>query len=381
MDKSQHGCNRLIDQPWPAADLEAVHACPACGSLLKTKAFAEVKDWAFQAAPGSWDFWRCGNCQSLYLDPRPTAKSIGRAYQHYYTHANLVTPAVEAAQNALAASAAFPPATFTNRLRQECFYHWLGMESNTRLHWPSRWARLALGALKPFVARQFPLDQLASQPRGRLLDVGCGNGALMAAAQAMGFRVAGIEIDALAVQAARIRNLDVRQGSFENLKVLQEFAGETELFTGFDYVICSHVLEHVHTPHALLAWLIQAVKPGGQIFLVWPNPRSLTLRIFGRYWRGLEAPRHLCLMSFEAAVAALAMQNIGHCERLNQGIQTVGESLRLRRVGKRRSLWSDFFLDKLARSLSPVLGPWFHQDFVALRFKKPLPDKQNSHVN
>ena len=381
MYKSQHGCNRLIDQPWPAADLEAVHACPACGSLLKTKAFAEVKDWAFQAAPGSWDFWRCGNCQSLYLDPRPTAKSIGRAYQHYYTHANLVTPAVEAAQNAFAASKAFPPATFTNRLRQECFYHWLGMESNTRLHWPSRWARLALGALKPFVARQFPLDQLASQPRGRLLDVGCGNGALMAAAQAMGFRVAGIEIDALAVQAARIRNLDVRQGSFENLKVMQEFAGETELFTGFDYVICSHVLEHVHTPHALLAWLIQAVKPGGQIFLVWPNPRSLTLRIFGRYWRGLEAPRHLCLMSFEAAVAALAMQNIGHCERLNQGIQTVGESLRLRRVGKRRSLWSDFFLDKLARSLSPVLGRWFHQDFVALRFKKPLPDKQNSHVN
>ena len=380
MNKSQFGSNRLIDQPWPAADLEAVPACPACGGLLKTKAFAEIKDWAFQAAPGSWDFWRCGNCQSLYLDPRPTEKSIGRAYQHYYTHANLISPAVEAAQTAFAANAAFPTATFTNRLRQECLYLWLGIESETRLHWPSRWARLALGALKPFVARQFPLDQLVSLPRGHLLDVGCGNGALMEAAQAMGFRVAGIEIDALAVQSARIRNLDVRQGSFENLKVLQEFAGDSATFTGFDYVVCSHVLEHVHKPHALLAWLIQAVKPGGQIFLVWPNPQSLALRIFGPHWRGLEAPRHLCLMTFEAAVAALAMQNIEHCERLNQGIQTVGESLRLRREGKRQSLWTDFLLDKLARSLSSVLGCWIHQDFVALQFKTPLTDQQSSHL-
>ena len=37
------------------------------------------------------------------------------------------------------------------------------------------------------------------------------------------------------------------------------------------------------------------LKPGGRLWISMPNLSSQGFRLFGRHWRGLEVPRHLCL--------------------------------------------------------------------------------------
>ncbi len=52
---------------------------------------------------------------------------------------------------------------------------------------------------------------------------------------------------------------------------------------GFDYVICSHTIEHVEDGLALVARLCAKVRPGGRLYLEWPSVESQTfpLRGFG----------------------------------------------------------------------------------------------------
>jgi 2-polyprenyl-3-methyl-5-hydroxy-6-metoxy-1,4-benzoquinol methylase len=118
------------------------------------------------------------------------------------------------------------------------------------------------------------------------MDVGCGNGGNLLAARQLGWSVQGIEIDPQAAAAARALQLDVIVGDY---RCLTDFAGE------FDCLICSHVIEHVHTPLELLRALHAALKPGGVALICLPNAESVVLNIVGENWRGLEAPRHLAI--------------------------------------------------------------------------------------
>lgn len=52
---------------------------------------------------------------------------------------------------------------------------------------------------------------------------------------------------------------------------------------GFDYVVCSHTIEHLDDGIALVARLCTKVRPGGGLYLEWPSVESQTfpLRGFG----------------------------------------------------------------------------------------------------
>ena len=71
---------------WPSGDLEYLGACPVCNSKQREIAFSDLVDRFYRCAPGKWTIYRCANCRSGYLDPRPDRASIGRAYETYCTH-------------------------------------------------------------------------------------------------------------------------------------------------------------------------------------------------------------------------------------------------------------------------------------------------------
>jgi SAM-dependent methyltransferase len=336
----------IIDQSWPKDDIEYVSACPLCESNEGVKIFTNIKDWSFNCAPGEWAYWKCIKCQSLYLNPRPTRESIGRAYGSYYTHNNDAI-----GKNSFDA--------YRQKLRNECLFHWLGIDVNPRMHFKSK---LYLDMFKPFIFRKYPLDEINKYPRGTLLDVGCGNGDLMDAAKLMGFSVNGLEIDPAAVTAAIGRGLTVRQGSYDLLSEYQD---------NFDYIICSHVIEHVHDPRQLLQLLIKAVKPGGRIFIAWPNPKSMALTIFGKYWRGLEAPRHICLLSENGFTNYLHENSISNIKTFVSGVHTIGESWKIRyqkiSIGMK-------LINKLVYLITSLMPNTTHQDFVTISFQKPIVD-------
>jgi SAM-dependent methyltransferase len=61
----------------------------------------------------------------------------------------------------------------------------------------------------------------------------------------------------------------------------------------FDLVTAFHVLEHLPDPVGVLRRMLGWLAPGGIAVVEVPNVSGVGGRVFGRYWSGLEMPRHL----------------------------------------------------------------------------------------
>lgn len=328
-----------LKRPWPAEGLESVPACPVCGHSERSLAYSDVQDWSFFSAPGSWTYWDCAHCQALFLDPRPTPATVGNAYQSYYTHA-------EAGRLSLLTR-------LKGRARNEALSQQLATSVEPRLPALLRVPPL-VGWLSRRVVVPFGWRELASLPRGRFLDVGCGSGQTVALAQALGWQAAGIEVDPLAVQEARRRGLDIIEGTVEQLS---EQVGQ------LDCVMCSHVLEHVHQPLQLLTLLHASLRPGGVLLLTLPNALSVVRRHFGADWRGLEAPRHLCIPALPYLLQCLAAAGFSVESRCDARAETVAESLRIQR--RARTLARRDIAEARALNLQPA-DPHTDADFIKL---------------
>jgi len=99
-------------------------------------------------------------------------------------------------------------------------------------------------------------------PGSRALDVGCGDGALMAALRDQrGVDARGLEIDPANVAAAVGRGLSVVQGDAD-----RDLAAYPD--TSFDYAILSQTLQTTRNPHLVLDELLRI---GRKAFVSFPN--------------------------------------------------------------------------------------------------------------
>jgi SAM-dependent methyltransferase len=99
------------------------------------------------------------------------------------------------------------------------------------------------------------LELLAPRPGERILDLGCGDGALTEKLAASGCDVVAVDASPEQVAAARARGLDARVQRAEVLP----FAAE------FDAVLSNAVLHWVKDQPAALAAIHRALKPGGRV--------------------------------------------------------------------------------------------------------------------
>ena len=265
-------------RPWPRADLESVPRCPVCGSAERSLLYTGLTDRVFCVADGAWDLYRCAQCASGYLDPRPTPESIGRAYAGYYTHDAEDHPIVRRKGRIR---------SLLHDLVNGYQNHRHGLQRSPALP-AGRWLLPLLPSLR--TAADAECRHLPPLPAGggRLLDVGCGNGGFLLLARQAGWQVEGLDFDAGAVQAARSRGLEVHHGGIEVL-------GERSAC--FDFITLSHVIEHVHDPLILMRTLNRLLKDSGTLWLETPNIDSLCSAKFKENWRGLESPRHLTIFS------------------------------------------------------------------------------------
>ena len=98
------------------------------------------------------------------------------------------------------------------------------------------------------------LAWLAPKPGERILDLGCGDGALTEKLAASGAQVVGIDASPSLLEAAKARGLDVRLGDGHDLPFSHEF----------DAVFSNAALHWMTRPEKVIEGVKRALKPGGR---------------------------------------------------------------------------------------------------------------------
>jgi len=147
------------------------------------------------------------------------------------------------------------------------------------------------GRLEPLLER---LRRLIDRDRlraiGRLpahadvLEIGAGDGRLLATLAARGHRVAGIEPSAPYAASAQARGVDVAAVSIE---------AADEPPASRDAVVLWHVLEHLDDPAGALRRARTWLRPGGALVVAVPNRASWQASLGGDRWFHQDVPRHL----------------------------------------------------------------------------------------
>ncbi|HPO72955.1 MAG TPA: class I SAM-dependent methyltransferase [Armatimonadota bacterium] len=229
-----------------ASALESV-GCLFCGDS-ETDALTRVRDLKF-FTPGEFCLVRCRRCRLIYLNPRPSPAGIAAYYPKEY---------------------------------------W--SESVGEL--PDVYLDRATRHMVNAICRRYP--------GGRVLDVGCGTGGLVAYFCDRGMDAMGVEPMARPAQLAREAGLNVVTG------YLAEAAFPDD---SFDVITLVDVLEHTHDPVAVLAEARRVLKPGGMLMAKVPNISSLQARLMGPWWFALDVPRHL--YHFSPATLRSALSRAG----------------------------------------------------------------------
>jgi 2-polyprenyl-3-methyl-5-hydroxy-6-metoxy-1,4-benzoquinol methylase len=117
----------------------------------------------------------------------------------------------------------------------------------------------------------------------RVLDLGCGNGAMSHYLQRQGFYVVGCDVDERGVEEA---SKGASGAVFTQVGVYDppELLGET----GFDVVVANEVIEHLFLPAALPRFASKVLKPGGHLIVTTPYHgyvKNLFICLAGRWDR------------------------------------------------------------------------------------------------
>ncbi len=130
------------------------------------------------------------------------------------------------------------------------------MHEVTQPHPTQQWDATQYAANGRFVADLAGeiVSWLAPHPGERILDLGCGDGALTATLTAAGALVTGVELDSSMAAAARARGVQVVEQSMTNLNFSAEF----------DAVFSNAALHWVRDQTAVLRGVHAALLPGGR---------------------------------------------------------------------------------------------------------------------
>jgi SAM-dependent methyltransferase len=282
--------------------------CGGTGQLLHQ----HLTDRMF-GAPGKWDVMRCTNrdCGLLWPNPFPESEDLPLAYENYYTHGSVTS----------LGNSVF------HRVYRSLKRGYIAGQYGYGASAAGIFQRSVGQLLRLFPIRRRYADEEARYldrvKGGRVLDVGCGSGEWLVKMMQLGWECSGCDFDAAAIQLARERGVDARIGSLEAL----DFPNNS-----FDAITLNHVIEHLPDPIATLMACERLLNPGGSLFVATPNAESLSHRIFGAQWRGLEPPRHLAIFTPRALTLAVEESGFEVARREPQNADSVWHDSMLMRT-------------------------------------------------
>jgi SAM-dependent methyltransferase len=259
---------------------EGVPECPLCHRTGEIH-YKGLKD-SIWFTPGEWSYRACTDCEALWIDPRPTPECFNLIYpRDYLTH---IEPT----------DFFSPKLGFMDRVRFEVklgiLRYAYGYDLN-RSRTVMRLIQMAATLIPGIKRRMGYAVRFLPARKGRLLDIGCGNGEFLLTMSNLGWEVKGIDPDRIAVSIGRKAGLEIYEGSVESVPLEPN---------SFDAITLHHVIEHLPDPVRILKRLSTVLRPEGWLVSISPNPASLLSRWFKMAWRGLEPPRHFVLFGPQA---------------------------------------------------------------------------------
>jgi 2-polyprenyl-3-methyl-5-hydroxy-6-metoxy-1,4-benzoquinol methylase len=189
--------------------------CPLC-KFDRTKFLFKRNDCLHQTNQDYFNVVQCKQCNTVYLNPRPTEDEIHNFYP-------------------------------------EEFYD--------TTHTPER---TILEKAKGLIGKHELVRRLKP---GAVLDVGCSKGEFLYMMKTMGWDVTGFDFSS---KPPNVFNLDIRYGELSKTNLPKE---------SFDLITLWGVLEHVYYPSEMLAEVNKLLKPGGNLILTVTNFNSLQSRV------------------------------------------------------------------------------------------------------
>ncbi len=323
--------------------------CPLCGSD-SYNVVLQGPDW-YYAVPGEFRVVRCRVCTHAWMTPCPVDADLALCYPTGYS-------AHRSGQEA--SSSVLPP---TPERRPWYLANWF-----RRIPGP-RWLYYWLTDTKSHFVPDGPAGR-------RALELGCATGDFLLTLKEAGWIAEGVDIVGSAVDVARSRGLNVRQGDPSAV----DFPPEA-----FDAAFAWMVVEHLPRPRAAIERIQAALSPGGMFCFSVPNFACWERWLWGSHWKGADLPRHLQHFSPVTLRRLLAESGFTEVRMIHQPsflnwFGSAGSWLKQRRPSSRlaRRLL-EWFYDNPPLWTYFVFGPLAHL-FAAIRqggrltvvAKKPL---------
>jgi SAM-dependent methyltransferase len=244
-----------------------VIGCLLCGAHVASPFISAADD--LTGRPGHFTFVRCNHCGLIYQSPRLTIAHIKPFYDDEYlahrkrTDWGWLSPLFAAAMNSL---------------------------DREKLRIVGRYVRLGRNSA--------------------VLDVGCGAGTFLERVhREYGSHVAGVDFVYLSEQPA-LRHTEFHCGLFYEQRV-----GSSR----FDLITMWHFLEHDYEPLRSLSHACEALGPDGRLIIEVPRLDSVTFRLFGDRWPGLQAPQHTVLFDRQSLLTIVARAGLEVVDYLPYG--------------------------------------------------------------
>ena len=141
------------------------------------------------------------------------------------------------------------------------------------------------------------VNLLKKSKPGKIIDIGCGLGWYMSILGKKWDKY-GTDVSKFALKNAA-KYCKTYNGDIEKL------LKEKKIKTKFDYILFSHVIEHLKNPIFVLKKLKSILKKNGTLLIETPNFDSAAFRLFEHRFRLLNDPTHISLFTNESMFRAL----------------------------------------------------------------------------
>jgi SAM-dependent methyltransferase len=214
-----------------------VEVCEVCNSK-DIHHFVTTYDRHYGWVDKSFSVYKCTNCELLFLNPMISEEELHSMYS------------------------------------QETYYSYQGF-STSKTSFKQK--------ILKFFFELSPKDLIFECSGKTILDIGCGSGEKLFFYKNNGAIVQGVEISNSASKIGNLSGLNIFNGTLLEARLPSNH---------FDYIRSNHSFEHLTNPVEVIKEMLRICKTGGKVFIGVPNTKSLTFKLFRKYWYYLGVPFH-----------------------------------------------------------------------------------------